>query len=572
MRTSIITVALCTILAAGFAAAAPPQAALAEASFAPSGLALRTPVTGWTNAHLVIAGPEGFRVERTFLAGEMLAVDFSKLEDADGERVEVPDGRFKWELTLSAPLSGSSPKPDANEAPLHVWVSSGRFSVEHGSLVAPVQARRDLPTATVSEQSSSPLGPVTAQTTNPYGNYFEGSLYASAGVCAGCTDGDPDVTWGELVVKYVEPWLTLRDTSSDSRWRWYSFGGDLHLQTSPLVGTPWANPITVEKSSPMNTLYLDSAGYIGVANSTPADEIHIKPADGGQSNLRLEALDGDYAKLLIGSDWFGIGNYNGAAYHETFRIYNGAPGYIIDVKPTGDLVLGGSYTNYAQLTIGHTTASTNSLVAPMIVTTYSSGTPTAGFGALTQWGLEAADGSMNTAADFGALWENASTKTAYLIFRAANNAAATEYMRIEGSSGYIGFGVANPAYPIHHSNGARLTTGGVWTDASSRSLKQDIETLDADAAMAAFKELTPVTYAYRADPTEHHAGFIAEDVPDLVAANDRTGLAPMDVVAVLTKVVQEQQKTMEIQQKTIESQQAQLAELRSLVEKLAASR
>ncbi|MBI4917933.1 MAG: tail fiber domain-containing protein, partial [Acidobacteria bacterium] len=121
-------------------------------------------------------------------------------------------------------------------------------------------------------------------------------------------------------------------------------------------------------------------------------------------------------------------------------------------------------------------------------------------------------------------------------------------------SGYIGFGVANPAYPIHHSNGARLTTGGVWTDASSRLLKQDIETLDADAAMAAFKELEPVTYAYRADPTEHHAGFIAEDVPDLVAANDRTGLAPMDVVAVLTKVVQEQQKT-------IEKLEARLAEL-----------
>jgi len=36
----------------------------------------------------------------------------------------------------------------------------------------------------------------------------------------------------------------------------------------------------------------------------------------------------------------------------------------------------------------------------------------------------------------------------------------------------------------------------------------------------------------------------------------------MDVVAVLTKVVQEQQKT-------IESQQAQLAELRRVVEKLA---
>jgi hypothetical protein len=46
-------------------------------------------------------------------------------------------------------------------------------------------------------------------------------------------------------------------------------------------------------------------------------------------------------------------------------------------------------------------------------------------------------------------------------------------------------------------------------------------------------------------------GFIAEDVPDLVATKDRKGLSPMDIVAVLTKVVQEQQKTAEDQKKII---------------------
>ena len=32
-------------------------------------------------------------------------------------------------------------------------------------------------------------------------------------------------------------------------------------------------------------------------------------------------------------------------------------------------------------------------------------------------------------------------------------------------------------------------------------------------------------------------------MPDLVASKDRKGMSPMDVVAVLTKVVQEQQNT-----------------------------
>ena len=38
-------------------------------------------------------------------------------------------------------------------------------------------------------------------------------------------------------------------------------------------------------------------------------------------------------------------------------------------------------------------------------------------------------------------------------------------------------------------------------------------------------------------------GFIAEDVPDLVARKGRRGLSSMDIVAVLTRVVQAQQKT-----------------------------
>jgi hypothetical protein len=109
--------------------------------------------------------------------------------------------------------------------------------------------------------------------------------------------------------------------------------------------------------------------------------------------------------------------------------------------------------------------------------------------------------------------------------------------------GYVGIGVGSPAYPIHMASGARVTTGGVWTDASSRAYKQDISELSLDDAAETLSALEPVTFAYKVDPTEKHVGFIAEDVPALVATGDRTGLSPMDIVAVLTKVVQEQQKT-----------------------------
>ena len=52
--------------------------------------------------------------------------------------------------------------------------------------------------------------------------------------------------------------------------------------------------------------------------------------------------------------------------------------------------------------------------------------------------------------------------------------------------------------------------------------------------------------------------FIAEDVPDLVATKDRKGLSPMDIVAVVTKVVQDQQETIKDQGKEIQALKALL--------------
>ena len=85
-------------------------------------------------------------------------------------------------------------------------------------------------------------------------------------------------------------------------------------------------------------------------------------------------------------------------------------------------------------------------------------------------------------------------------------------------------------------------TGGVWTNASSREYKENIKELSSSDALLAFNKLNPVTFNYKVDQTDKHVGFIAEDVPDLVATPDKKALSPMDIVALLTKVVQEQQK------------------------------
>jgi hypothetical protein len=115
---------------------------------------------------------------------------------------------------------------------------------------------------------------------------------------------------------------------------------------------------------------------------------------------------------------------------------------------------------------------------------------------------------------------------------------------ILGGSGNVGIGLTaqEPAHPLQMASGAYVTAGGVWTDASSRAYKENIRELSAADALSAFSGLTPVQFTYKADQGDEHLGFIAEDVPALVATPDRKGLSPMDIIAVLTKVVQQQEQ------------------------------
>lgn len=127
------------------------------------------------------------------------------------------------------------------------------------------------------------------------------------------------------------------------------------------------------------------------------------------------------------------------------------------------------------------------------------------------------------------------------------NIDANTWLLINRDGQYVRVGSEiMPLYPLHMASGAHVTVGGVWTDASSRSLKENIRDLSADEAFDALSKLNPQKYNYKTDKEEEYLGFIAEDVPELVATKDRKSLSPMDIVALLTKVVQQQQQKIEI--------------------------
>ena len=83
---------------------------------------------------------------------------------------------------------------------------------------------------------------------------------------------------------------------------------------------------------------------------------------------------------------------------------------------------------------------------------------------------------------------------------------------------------------------------GRLVNTSSRELKENITDFSAQEAIEVLANLNPVKFNYREDNQKQlKAGFIAEDVPELLATADKKGICALDIVAVLTKVIQQQQ-------------------------------
>jgi hypothetical protein len=98
-------------------------------------------------------------------------------------------------------------------------------------------------------------------------------------------------------------------------------------------------------------------------------------------------------------------------------------------------------------------------------------------------------------------------------------------------------------------------------------LKDKITPLSNEDANQALAQLSPVRYVYKNAPGEAYVGFIAEDVPDLVARKDRKSLSPMDIVAVLTSVTKEQRAEVSKQMTEIAKEKSEIAELREALAK-----
>ena len=292
-------------------------------------------------------------------------------------------------------------------------------------------------------------------------------------------------------------------------------------------------------------------GKVGLGTSAPAVDLHV--VSGNRPTFRLEQ---DGSNGFTAQTWDIAGNEanffvrdvtNGSKLPFKIRPEAKTDALVISADGHIGLNAGAPETRLHVRDGGSTHTPSNSAVMTLFQRNQN-----AGDGAI----ISVLAGASGNAQIF--LGDKDDDKAGRVIYRNGSDAlslwtAGSERLFIE-SDGQVCIGCNDTqGDAIRHSNGAVLTAGGTWTNASSRGLKQDITELSGADARAALTGLAPVTYRYKAELDETYVGFIAEDVPELVAMKDRKSLTSMDVVAVLTKVVQEQQKAMQDQQRTIDA-------------------
>jgi hypothetical protein len=472
---------------------------------------------------LTVSRPDGIVITRTFAAGSVPGFDLS---DMDG--LAVLDGSYTYQLSVfpksnlnsSEREKGNITKEGIANRSSKAITQVGYFTVHNGSIVS------DMIEPEVIRTQQDGISGAKDQVIND-------DLIVTFSVCIGndCVNGE-SFGFDTLRLKENNLRIKFQDTSNTASFPtndWQitandsSNGGANKFSIDDIDGG--RTPFTIEASAPSHSLYVDDGGRLGFGTSTPVVELHV--VDGNTPTLRLEQ---DGSSGFTPQTWDVAGNEANFFIRDAtngsklpLKIKPSAPTSTIYMAADGKIGLGTESPSYQvhQLRSGGTKA--------QFAAEYSGG-------ALTLLAAKA---------DAGII----STLNAFPLRFSVNNNQAMDLLDPDD---------AGNANHLEMRNGARCDMNGVWQNNSTREAKENIAGLKTGDALNALQELEPVTYNYKKDKNNSYAGFIAEDVPELVATKSRKQLSAMDIVAVLTKVVQDQQSTIKEMKKKMDEMEKKL--------------
>ncbi len=398
---------------------------------------------------------------------------------------------------------------------------------------------------------------------------------AMSSVNADTVNGSFTIKDGNLYIKNELPSLNFND-SFDSDTDWTFMTSDVGFTLNDY--STGLNVFSIESSyNNIDTFKVDSSGdinlangsvfidrdknYIGIGTPAPETDLHIKNTveynptgwiSQAQASIKLETAHSFKWSLISSYQLPLYGRYKERRFHikddtadtYPFTIAGGAPTDSLYVNDKGNMGIG---TNSPTTKIHAVSKFNNpSQIVTELVALEVRNTDATGF---SDTGFKLVNSKESVAWTFRTLEEDSNAKGNTNSFAISKKNSGAKELILTGKD-------------AEHGNMLILANGaycdGVWHNTSSRSMKKDIKPLSTKAALETFSKLQPVTYVYKSNPTDQKVGFIAEDVPELVADPKHKSLSSMDMVAVLTKVVQEQDRINNEQSRILTETQSEL--------------
>jgi hypothetical protein len=470
-----------------------------------------SPKISYARLVLSVASPSGEVIEKNFESGSTPYLDFSSFTNG------IVDGTYTYELRVIPTIGKTVRKGRALDhsgqegLPQKAMTQTGNFRVEGGMIVS----------NTGNETISRPMDIL---------QYDDVIITGSLCIGFDCANGE---AFGYCTMKLKENNLQLcfEDTSigtfPTNDWKIQindtTSGGASYFTIWDTDGG--RRPFTLEAGAPAHSLYVEDYGRVGLGTSIPYVELHI--VDGDSPTIRL---DQDGSSGWAAQRWDMCGNETNFFIRDVtngstlpFRMQPGVPSNTLCMRADGKVGIGTWSPEYPlELECTGTNA------------TFS---------------IDRTDGATAKITG-GASGVQFGSQSNHQVKIVVNN--STSAITISNTA-KVGIGNTSPSHLLDVGTSGAYCNGGAWIDGSSRQYKEKIRSLSAEQASDTLAKLNPVRFYYKGDNTEESLGFIAEDVPELVATKDRKGMSAMDVVAVLTKVVQEQQETIAELKKKVEA-------------------
>jgi hypothetical protein len=500
---------------------------VAEEMIGASGISW-APKVNYSQLVLTISRPDGTVFSTTFESGKTPYVDLGSILGSS-----YSDGSYTYELRV-IPADAQKIRRESEfkaaggeRLTTHkALTQSGYFLVQGGAIARPEEsegsAREPVGTGNVAPDNSQEGLSGTADIC------YADDLIVDGSLCVGfdCTC-NYSFGFDTIVLKENNLRIFFDDTSvaggfPNNDWRIIindsANGGAEYFGVED--SSAGRRVFTLEAGAPSHSLYVDDGGRVGFGTSTPVVDLHAK--SGNTPTLRLEQ---DGSSGFSPQTWDIAGNETSFFIRDAtngsqlpFRIRPGADSNSLVIDSDNDIGIGVLSPGFPL----H--VKTNSSTNAAIVAERTSG-------ATNFMNATATQGVFGTTTDHNVRFVRNSLFQMDLI--------GNSDIEMQDGGGY----------------------NGTWNPASSRELKENIKDLTVDDAMEALVGLNPVTYNYKTDKDEPRVGFIAEDVPELVAMRGRKTLGTVDIVSVLTKVIQEQQKSLKEQQESIAEQQKMISDL-----------